>query len=201
MDSVTPPHEIMSDEIEQTIAPIDDNPADPIPAIAASLKLEAPPPYLGPQRAAKMMQCAGLRLAGLRLNEIAKRTGLAYGTVSNYLADARRHGVYKEDDAIATVKTHMRAKALDVIDELMDDDDKAIRGKFALETAKGLGELVQHQKQDVRGGGMAAGGNFDFTLNLVVTEPKRAVKDGDVIAGEIVGIPRTLGAADDDKDK
>ena len=148
-----------------------------------------------------MMQCAGLRMAGLRLREIATRTGLAYGTVSNYLADARRHHVYKEDDAIAVVKQRLRMKSLDVIDELMDDEDKAIRGKYALEAAKGLGELVQHQKQDVRGAIGVGGGNIDLTLNLVITEPKREMKSGDVIAGEIVGTPRMLGAVEDDKDK
>lgn len=188
----------MSDEIEQTIATIDD-PADPIPAITASLDLPAPPPHLGPLRAARMLEVAGLHLAGLRIKEIAARTGMAYGTVVNYLTHAKKHGVVKEDEGLTALKARMALRSLETIDELMEDPDKTIRGKYALEAAKGLGQLVQHQKQDVRGG-PAGAGNFDLTLNLNIIEPKRPMKDGDVIAGEIVGVPRTLNAPEDDKD-
>ncbi len=189
----------MPDEIEQTIAPIDAN--DPVPHLARSITIELPD-----QGDRKINTSMALVLAchilGLSGPDIAKRTGLTHGTVRNSLSHGRRLGARKEIDPTAIVKDRLFGKAVDTLDELMDEGHSdELRAKIATDAVKGVGGYQQYAKQEMKGGPAGAGGGFDFTLNLVITEPKRAMKDGDVIAGEIVGVARTLDAADDAKDK
>lgn len=156
------------------------------------------PEGLPPRMAASMVRCVAWALVGLNGKQIAERTGLSHGHVRNLLSAAKRLKVYEPRDVDRSLIDRMRTESMENLQELMHDDDKAIRLKTNLEVAKGLGELVQHA--NVKGAGLPGGGggtSMDFTLTLNIVEPKRTVKDGDIIAGEIVGVPRELGQGEE----
>lgn len=182
---------------EQPLTPTLDQ-HDPVPAMARSITIELPDQGDATINA-KMAMVLALYMLDLPHKEIARRVGLAPATVRNYVCHGRRLGALKGIDPAALVRNRLVDKAVDTIDELMDEGhDDELRAKLATDALRGSGGYQQYQKQDVRGlpGTPGGGASVDFTLNLVITEPKREIKASDAIMGEIVGVPRTLETAE-----
>lgn len=138
-----------------------------------------------PRMSRRMAEVCADRMQGLTYREIAELRGLSIKTVGNLLYEARQRAQLRD------VPDFLQHEALPIaVDNLVEGLRKGDQ-KYTLATLSGLGAFSTHSKQEQN-----VNANAGMTLTLKVEMPDgREVRDPDTLIGEVVGMPRELGAA------
>jgi DNA-binding CsgD family transcriptional regulator len=138
----------------------------------------------GPRMSRRMAEICADRMQGLTYREIAELRGLSVKTVGNLLYEARQRAHLRD---VPDLLTHAALPlAVDNLVEGLREGDQ----KYTLATLKGLGAFAAHAKQEQN-----INANAGMTLTLKVEMPEgRELRDPETLIGEVVGLPRELGA-------
>lgn len=138
----------------------------------------------------KLAAVADLRMQGWTMKDIATELALSKRTVFNYIQQIKDE--IGESAPMQRLKQEAVPLAVENLLEGLADGDK----EYTLETLKGTGMLVAHNKHD---GGLTNGAPINFAFQVVVEQPPAdRAQTSDAMIGNVAGIPRTLATKEED---